>query len=123
MADIFISYSRRDADVALQFAERLRTHGMSVWIDQHGIEASASWSGEIVRAINHCSVLIVLLSPSSVESDNVTREVVLAFEKKKRILPIELQAVTLSESLEYPLAGIQRVAHSNWEAIERVLAK
>jgi adenylate cyclase len=123
MADIFISYSRKDSSRALSLAEKLRTHGISIWIDQHGIEGASSWSGEIVRAINQCTGFIVLLSAASVESDNVVREVALAFEKKKKILPIELESVALPEPMEYPLAGIQKLAFDNWDAIERVLAK
>jgi adenylate cyclase len=123
MADVFLSYSRKDNNQALELAERLRAGGTSVWIDQHGIEGASSWSGEIVRAINQCSALIVLLSHSSIESDNVTREVALAYEKKKRILPIELHTIELPEMMEYPLAGIQRLAYSNTEAIDRALLK
>ncbi len=47
MPDIFISYSRKDTQQALALAERLRSSGMGVWIDQRGIEAATSWSGEI----------------------------------------------------------------------------
>ena len=90
MADIFISYSRKDSRQALALAEQLRASGMEVWIDQHGIEAATSWSSEIVQAIGASGVLVVLLSKGSMESDNVVREISLAFEKKKRILPIEL---------------------------------
>src|ERR1041384_4431733 len=122
MADIFISYSRKDSPRAMAFGEALKDRGASVWIDQHGIEAAASWSGEIVRAINQCSIFVLMLSASSVDSENVIREVALAFEKKKKILPIELESVAVPESMEYPLAGIQRVVHSDWNAIERVLA-
>jgi adenylate cyclase len=123
MADIFISYSRKDSGYALEFADKLRSSGRSIWIDQHGIEGASSWSGEIVRAINQCTAFIVLLSRASIESDNVVREIALAFEKKKKILPIELESVTLPESMAYPLAGIQKLAHTNWDAIDRVLSK
>jgi adenylate cyclase len=123
MADIFISYSRKDSSRVLEFTEKLRARGVSIWIDQHGIEGASSWSGEIVRAINQCTGFIVLLSHASVESDNVVREVALAFEKKKKILPIELEPVALPEPMEYPLAGIQKLAFDNWDGIERVLAK
>ena len=50
MSDIFISYSRKDSEQALQLADRLRGEGMSVWIDQQGIEAAKTWSEEIVNA-------------------------------------------------------------------------
>ena len=51
MPDIFISYSSKDREQALLLIEMLASAGLSVWIDQSGIGAATSWSGEIVDAI------------------------------------------------------------------------
>ncbi len=123
MADIFISYSSKDRVQAEQLTELLASAGLSVWIDQSGIDVATSWSGEIVDAIDNCKALVVLLSPSSVESKNVVREVALAFEKNKKILPLDLEPVTLSRDLQYHLAGIQRAPMTNIDAIIRTLGK
>jgi adenylate cyclase len=123
MSDIFISYSRKDSEQALTLAERLRTCGMEVWIDQRGIEAATSWSGEIVDAIDGCKAFIVLLSSSSIESLNVIKEVSLAAEQKKKILPLDLEPVELPRDLKYHLAGIQRAPIANTDAILRALNK
>ncbi len=119
MSDIFISYSRRDSAQALELAERLRSSGMEVWIDQHGIEGAEQWATEIVEGIRLCSTFLVLLSPSSTESENVLKELSLASEKRKRILPVDLAPVVLPSSFEYPLAGLQRVAIGDFDAILR----
>src|SRR2546430_2170959 len=108
MPDIFISYSRTDSDHALSLAERLRGQGISVWIDQHAIEGATQWSKEIVEAIKECKALIVLLSSAATASRNVVREVSLASEKNKEILPLVLEETELPSEFEYPLAGIQR---------------
>jgi TolB-like protein/Flp pilus assembly protein TadD len=122
--DLFISYSRKDSSHALALAERLRASGIDVWIDQSGIEAATSWSGEIVRAIEAASALIVMLSPDSVASDNVVREVALAFDKKKKILPIELgEAFQVPHEMQYQLAGIQRAQLKDFDGIVRALVK
>ena len=123
MSDIFISYSRKDSTQALELAERLRMSGMDVWIDQHGIEAATSWSNEIVQALDGSKAILVLLSASSIASDNVVRELSLAFEGKKPILPIDLEAVTLPTQFRYQLAGIQRAQLSDFEGIVRSLKK
>ena len=119
MADIFISYSRMDSEQALSLAEKLRAEGMEVWIDQHGLEGATSWSKEIIEAIESSMALVVLLSASSILSDNVTRELSIAFDAKKTILPIELELVTLPTEFKYQLAGIQRVGFKDHEAILR----
>jgi len=105
VADIFISYSSHDREKAEQLTELLSSAGLSVWIDKQGIGAATSWSGEIVDAIDNCRAFIVLLSPSSAKSKNVVREVALAFEKNKKLLPQDLEPVSLSRDLQSHLAG------------------
>jgi adenylate cyclase len=121
MPDIFISYSRKDSEKALSLAEKLRRDGMSVWIDQHGIEAAKSWSAEIVDAIEECKAFMVLISSNSLESENVSRELSLAFEEKRKLIPVLLEDVALTREFKYPLAGIQRVAYTQHDAITQAL--
>ena len=78
---------------------------------------------EIVSALDACTAFIVMLSPSSVESKNVVREVALAFEKNKKILPLDLEPVQLPGSMQYHLAGLQRTAMTNIDSIIRALGK
>jgi TolB-like protein len=119
MADIFISYSRHDSEQAQLLTELLTSAGLSVWIDQSGIIGAEKWATEIVEGINSCSTFLLLISPHSVESENVLRELSLASEKRKRVLPVDLEAVRLPTSFEYPLAGIHRVAVTDFDAIIR----
>ncbi len=123
MADIFISYSSKDREKAEQLTELLASAGLSVWIDQSGLDVSTSWSAEIVDAINNCHAFIVLLSTNSVESHNVIKEVSLASEKRKKILPLDLEPITLPRELEYQLAGIHRAPMTNIDSIIRALGK
>ena len=123
MADIFISYSSKDREHALQLIELLASAGLSVWIDQSGIDVATSWSKEIVLAIDECKAFLVLLSPNSITSKNVIKEVSLAAEQNKKILPLDLEPVTLPEDLRYHLAGIQRAPMTNIDAIIRAIGK
>jgi TolB-like protein/Flp pilus assembly protein TadD len=123
MNDIFISYSRRDSEHAISLAERLRASGANVWMDTSSLTAAETWSAEIVAAIRSCHTLIVLLSPASVASKNVMKEVGLASEREKRIVPIILEQCELGDALEYALAGLQRVNISDHEAMGRVYGK
>jgi adenylate cyclase len=123
MSDIFISYSSLDREKAEQLSELLASAGLSVWIDKSGIDVATSWSGEIVDAIEGCKAFLVLLSPNSIESVNVVKEVALAAEKRKKILPLDLEPVALSRDLQYHLAGIQRTPMTNIDGVIRALAK
>jgi hypothetical protein len=84
----FFSYSRNDSEFALRLAEDLRARGASVWLDQLDIEPGQRWPQAIQEAMMKCQGILVVLSPSSVESPNVQDEVTFALEEKKVIIPI-----------------------------------
>ena len=110
-AEVFISYGTRDRERVLGLVERLRSAGVTVWIDQAGIDVSSMWSQEIVSAIKGCKVMLLAISPHSTESENVVKELALASERKKPIIPVYLQTAEIPETMEYQLAGIQRVEY------------
>lgn len=121
MADIFISYSSRDRERAQKLAEELRVLEYSVWLDVCDIDPATRWSTEIAEAINTCRILMLLLSKASLASENVLKELSLAAEKKKHILPVILEKAPLGPDFEYHLAGLQHTAIENLEAITRAL--
>jgi adenylate cyclase len=123
MPDVFISYSRRDSTHALDLAARLREQGLSIWMDQTGISGAEKWSAEIVDAIEESQAIILLISGESNKSQNVAREIALASEQNKHILPVEIETVELQRELKYPLAGLQRLTILNFDAILRALQK
>ena len=108
-AEVFISYASQDRERIIDLVKRLDTAGVSVWIDQMSIEGATMWSQEIVAAIRNCKVLILAISENSADSENVVKEVALASEGRKRILPVYLAQAEIPESMAYQLAGIQRV--------------
>ena len=108
-SEVFISYASKDRKRILDLVDRLSAAGVSVWIDQMGIEGATMWSQEIVAAIRDCKVLILAISKNSAGSENVVKEVALASEGRKRILPVYLEQAEIPESMAYQLAGIQRV--------------
>ena len=108
-AEVFISYAAKDRERVAKLVEGLQQAGVSVWIDMAGIEVAAMWSKEIVSAIRECKVLLLSISPHSTESENVVKELALASERKKTIIPIYLEPAEIPETMEYQLAGIQRV--------------
>ena len=122
---LFLSYSRTDAQFAKLLASSLETLGHSVWIDAEDIVASGEdrWRRSIVNGITRCDAMLLVLSPNSVTSQNVEREVTVAAEMKKRIAPVMYQQCELPAGLMYELAGVQRIdftQQSHEEAVSQL---
>ena len=91
----FLSYSRADEKVAMRFANDLRERGIAMWVDQLDIRPSEHWDRAIERAVHECRGLVVILSPRSVESDNVADEISFAIDHKKSVLPVMIEKCRL----------------------------
>src|SRR6266545_489201 len=106
---IFVSYSRRDTESVDRIVEALRGAGYDVWIDRGGIAGARLWRREIVVAIRDSNAFLIALSPHSVASDNVRKELDLCSDYHRHIVPLILAETTIPEEMDYQLAGIQRV--------------
>ena len=89
MAHILISYSHYDKEYAHRLAKDLIDQGLSVWIDDR-IDYGTRWLHEIEAHIDDCSAFIVIMTPSSKESDWVQNEWLYARDKKKPIYALLL---------------------------------
>jgi TonB family protein len=84
----FFSYCREDSEFALKLAEDLKSAGAHVWIDQLDIEPGAPWDRAVEEALENAPRMLVVLSPVSVNSDNVRDEVSFALSRHKRVIPV-----------------------------------
>lgn len=90
MAEFFISYSRADS----AFADRLYTalvgRGYTAWMDREKLEGGQRFTPEISKQIRECQCVLVLLSPTSITSDWVEKEVQYAHNINKVIIPLDI---------------------------------
>ena len=102
---VFVSYNRKDSAFALSLSKDLATNGIEVWIDQLSIPAGAAWDRAIEKALISAPLVLVVLSKSAVESENVMDEISFAFQNGKRIIPV------LTEECKVPmrLARLQQI--------------
>jgi TolB-like protein len=110
-AEVFVSYSRSDKDRVLEVAAKLRAAGVSLWVDQTGIDGATMWGEQIVNALEGAKVLLLMVTESAVHSQNVAKEVVLISERKGHILPVHLEPTQIPPALKYQLAGIQHIEY------------
>lgn len=102
---IFISYSRVNTDFVTRLINDLTRQGFNVWMDQRDIGAGQRWDTVIQDALETCGLFIIILSPYSVESENVLDELSYAVNEKKRIIPILLENC----EIPYRIARLQFV--------------
>ena len=88
----------------------LREQGLNVWMDETDIHGATMWTEEIVEAIHGCTLFILAISRHSTGSKNVVKELALASEREKKILPLYLEESQIPKNMEYQLAGIQNIA-------------
>jgi Tfp pilus assembly protein PilF len=88
---IFVSYAREDARFVGRLVADLRQNGIDVWVDSD-IEAGAPWDQTIERAIRVAKRMIVVLSPRSIASNEVTNEWSFALDDKDVVVPVMLEA-------------------------------
>ncbi len=88
---VFISYVEEDGAVAHQIAEGLESQGYSSWYYERDCPAGADYFEETYKAISDCEAMVVVISPRSLPSDQVTREIVRAVEACKATLPLLLE--------------------------------
>lgn len=123
MAQVFISYSRRDLQFIEQLVSDLKQTGIDVWYDLTGLEGGARWRLEIQKAIQASDYVIVVLSPHSIESEWVEREHLYANNLKKKILPLMYRECELPMSyLDLNYIDVQGENYSlNFDKIKRFL--
>ena len=92
---IFVSYSSKDRPFAINLAKELNSLGANVWIDQLGIKLGENWDNAIENALDNSNTLMLLLSPTSVESQNVQDEVSIAIQENKKLVPILIKECDL----------------------------
>jgi WD40 repeat protein len=125
MADVFISYSRRDADFVRQLHARLSEAGRDCWVDWEDIPPSAAWLSEIYGAIEAADAFIFVITPDSLASTVCGQELEHALKHNKRLVPL-LRRPADGQDVPEPLAALNwiycRETDSFDEAFGRLLA-
>jgi len=118
MSEAFISYSRADREFADKLLQDLEERGIDVWIDRESIEGGAAWRAAISAAIRSCRAFILILSPRSTQSGQVSKELSVAEMHNRLIIPVVLESCDIPPGMELQLAELQWIslADQSYEA-------
>jgi hypothetical protein len=107
---IFLSYSRQNASAAADLLAALEQRGHEVWRDTDDIPSGSAWREMISQAIATAQAVVVLLSAQATDSESVARELSLADEMGKLILPVLVGVCDIRVGrLAYTLSGVQLI--------------
>jgi formylglycine-generating enzyme required for sulfatase activity len=101
---IFISYSSTDKAVAEQICASLEGGGMGCWMAPRDIEPGADYPAAIMQGLQGAQVLVLVVSPTAVQSPHILSELGHAFSKRKPIIPFRLSPTELPTDLDYFLS-------------------
>jgi len=107
MSHIFISYSRKDLEVARPIVDALTKDNLDVWIDWEDIPRGEEFEREIQQGIEGSDVFLFLVSPDSAQSDWCNKEIAHAVKNGKRILPIVVRDTD-------PKSNHPEISKRNW---------
>lgn len=121
---VFLSYASPDRQLAAELAKRLDKEGYEVWFADDRLFPGDNWSLAIGKALEESDAMVVLLSPESVRSEWVRREIEYALSSKK--YKDRLIAVLVRPTRDFPWIlerfPMIRAARSTAETSKRILA-
>jgi len=86
MSDFFISHDEEDAVIALEIALGLERAGYTTWCYEIDNVPGQSYLAQIGQAIQESRAVVLLISPQSLRSRQITEEVMLAHESGKHFI-------------------------------------
>lgn len=107
--EAFLSHSSLDHNFVTDLATMLRRHGVPIWYSQTNIMGAQQWHDEIGAALKRCDWFLLVLSPNSVASMWVKRELIFALQQNRfenRIVPLLYQPCNF-EHLSWVLPSFQ----------------
>ena len=98
---VFISYASHDAMLAQRVCSTLEAAGFLCWIAPRNVVPGTLYAEGIVRAINECTLLVLILSEQAVASPHVGKELERATSKRHPIIALRLDTAPLTPAFEY----------------------
>ena len=106
---IFVSYCHQDKQTVYPVIERLARDGYRVWYDE-GINPGADWPEVIADHLSRCALCIAFLSDNALNSHNCRREINFTLLKRKPMISVAIENVTMSPGMQMQLSSAQSIA-------------
>ncbi|HEY3798535.1 MAG TPA: toll/interleukin-1 receptor domain-containing protein [Caulobacteraceae bacterium] len=116
-ANIFISYASPDLKVATTLCKALEGRGFKCWISSRDVLPGENFQVAIVRAIRAARMMLLVFTGASNNSEEMTKELVLASQHRLIVVPLRIEDVAPNEAFSYEFATRQWIDFfADWEA-------
>ena len=105
-ADVFVSYSSKNKNVADAIVAEFEKNGIRCWYAPRDITPGDSWVSAITEALQSVKVQVLVYTDESNASRQVMNEVAVAFNAGKTIVPFRLTEAKMSSEFEYYLSRV-----------------
>lgn len=88
---VFISHSNQDEALASKIVTSLEDAGLEVWYDRREIIPGDNWADRVARGLREANAMVVLVTPTGLESTHMQRDVDYALTQKRfkgRLVPV-----------------------------------
>jgi TIR domain-containing protein/uncharacterized protein DUF4062 len=96
---IFLSYSSKDREFAIWIKGEFKKDNYSLWRDGDSIEPGSAWMDQLTKALETCRIMVLVLSPDSINAKYVALEVEEFQTRGKRIFPVKARPCDIPEHL------------------------
>jgi hypothetical protein len=100
-ADVFISYSTSDQQMANTIWTFLKSKGISCWMAPDSILPGEEWGDSILRGIQNCKIMVLVFSQAANDSGPVRSEVDRAVNARKVLIPFRIENVAPTGAMEF----------------------
>lgn len=125
--DVFVCYSRHDADVALRICERLVKENITVFHDAFALPIDGDFASAITEIISNSRYVLYLHSEYSIQSNWVRKELEFAINKGLSVIPVNVSNFRSDDSsirkLLYDKYWLEydRAAYDNQDQFEKLI--
>jgi hypothetical protein len=99
--DVFISHAQADKPIADAVCARLEASNIRCWIAPRDVPPGKDFPEAIIEGIEASRVMVLIFSAHSNNSKHVIRELTSAVSKGLTIVPLRIEDVIPSKSMEY----------------------
>ena len=114
---VFLSYSHKNADAAIDIISRLQSDGYRVWYDGM-IDPGSRFSDRIASRIEECGCFLALLSREYQKSRFCMSEIDYALDEERSVLPVYLEDTQLPSGLRMHFSSLQKIFKYKYSDLE-----